>query len=164
MELNVRIYTNLCNGVLQSCCRGVIVLRSLMITVCLLGTQLKRFLPLILVLLMSSLGKGVSEREKLESLEGWRTLVDMLAATEPRELGAIANQAWAIILDFRPHWHLCTPFSGSLCIQALLPQVHGEHSPSQPMPTCVCMTLVAKVVHCHASLTAAAYDWAPSLI
>ena len=65
-----------------------------MLLIRLLGRQLKSFLPLVMVLLMSSLGTGISCAPKLQSLEGWAALVQVLAEEEPAELGNIANQVF----------------------------------------------------------------------
>ncbi|KAK9807336.1 hypothetical protein WJX73_002849 [Symbiochloris irregularis] len=81
--------------------RGEVILRSVLLIIKLLGPKLQGFLPLILVLLQSSLGRerGSSEREKLQSLEGWSTLVQALATDAPQELGNIANQVVVAMLE-----------------------------------------------------------------
>lgn len=67
-------------------------LRSVMLLIRLLGAELKSFLPLVMVLLMSALSPLSPAAPKLQSLEGWSALVHVLAAEEPAELANIANQ------------------------------------------------------------------------
>ena len=84
------------------CCRRVVILRSVMLLIRLLGPQLKSFLPLVMVLLMGSLGAGSSDAPKLQSLEGWLALVHVLADEAPAELATIANQ---VKMSFIYVWH-----------------------------------------------------------
>lgn len=72
--------------------RRVVILRSVVLLIHLLGPQLKSFLPLVMVLLTGSLGPEAAAGPKLQSLEGWSALVHVLATEAPLELANIANQ------------------------------------------------------------------------
>ena len=68
------------------------MLRSLLLLVHLTAGYVTRFLPQMMVLLSSSVGPGVPDTIKLQSLEAWHTLVLALAKHAPSQLASVINQ------------------------------------------------------------------------
>lgn len=68
------------------------ILRSLAMLIRLSGSYVPRFLPQFMVLLGSCVRAETPEVIKLQSLEGWHTLVLVLAKNEAAALAAIINQ------------------------------------------------------------------------
>ena len=68
------------------------VLRSLLLLVQLTAGYVTRFLPQLMVLLSSSVGAGLPDAIKLQSLEAWHALVLALAKYAPSQLASTINQ------------------------------------------------------------------------
>lgn len=68
------------------------VMRSLGMLIRLSGRHVPRFLPQVTVLLGSCTKSGSPDSVRLQSLEGWHTLVEILAAHEAPALASIINQ------------------------------------------------------------------------
>ena len=67
-------------------------MRSLSMLIRMAGRHVPRFLPQVTVLLGSCTKPGTPDNVRLQSLEGWHTLVEILAAHEAPALASIINQ------------------------------------------------------------------------
>ena len=68
------------------------VMRSLGMLIRLSGRHVPRFLPQVTVLLGSCTKPATPDNIRLQSLEGWHTLVEILAEHEAPALASIINQ------------------------------------------------------------------------